>query len=173
VDYRSAMRIFVVFAAALALAACTPTDPDLSKPCGARRAATVTMGTGADQFQAVGAGGVLIQTGPQGGNHIWMGIDCRGLGPQVSLGYGIKDVPTGTDLTGLLEQVAELTYDSATDSDGVAGMRGYLYPPPSSPIMDVSQIVGHQVMLWADVTDTCHATAVHAEVEALVTGFAQ
>jgi hypothetical protein len=175
VDYRLRMRgslALLTLLTASSLAACNPSDPDLAKPCSARRAAAVTMGTGSDQFQAVDAAGVLIQTGPQGGNHIWMGLACRGLGPEVTLGYGIKDVPTGTDLTGVLEQVVDLTYDSATDTDEAGGMRGYLEPPDTGPITQVSDIVGHQVTLWADVTDTCHTTAVHAEVQALVTGFA-
>ena len=166
------MRALAVLLTLVALGGCTPTDPDLAKPCSARRAAAVTMGTGSDQFEAVGAAGVLIQTGPQGGNHIWMGLACRGLGPEVTLGYGIKDVPTGTDLTGELEQVVDLSYDSGSDTDQAGGMRGYLNPPETGPITQVSDIVGHQVTLWADVTDTCHTTAIHAEVPALVAGFA-
>jgi len=166
------MRRLLALLTAASLAACTPTDPDLSKPCSARGAAAVTMGTGSDQFQALTSAGVQIQTGPQGGNHLWMGLDCRGLGPEVTLGYGITDVPTGTDLTGLLELVADLTYDTATGTDQVAGIHGYLDVPPPAPLTALTQIVGHQVTLWADVTDSCHATPIHAEAQALVTGFA-
>ena len=124
----------------------------------------MTVGTGADTYEAVPAQGVLVETGSQGGNHIWVGIACRGLGPQVALSYGIKEVDATLDVTGNLEQVVDLVYDPASDTDWGAGIRGFFMVSPD-------QVIGHHVMLWADVTDTCIGTPVHGEATALVTGY--
>src|SRR5438552_1914737 len=99
------VRAHIVLLSTVLLAGCpaTPTDPDLAKPCGARRAPSLTVGSNDDA--TVPAQGVLVETGPQGGNHIWMAIACRGLGPQVSLSYGIKEVDANVDVTGTLEEV--------------------------------------------------------------------
>ena len=157
----------------LLLAGCpAPTDPDLDKPCGARRAATLQVGTGASQFEAVGAAGVPIQTGPQGGNHIWIGVECQGLGPNLVMSYGIKELSTGTDVTGTLESVVPLQYDQASDTDQAAGIYGYFALTPTDAIMTPSQLVGHEVLLWADGNDTCVKTPLHSEVKTTVTGFA-
>jgi hypothetical protein len=161
------------FLSLLSLAGCPePTDPDLAKPCGQRRAASVLVGTGSDQFQPIPADGLLIQTGPQGGNHIWMAFACRGLGPTVGVSYGIKELSTGTDVTGTLDEVDTLQYDPASDTDQVAGIRGFFALEPTDAITDPSQLVGKTVMLWADVTDSCSLPAVHGEAQGKVTGFA-
>jgi hypothetical protein len=154
----------------LILAGCpAPTDPDLEKPCASRRAPSVTVGTGSDQFQPIGGGGVLIQTGAQGGNHIWIGVSCRGLGPDVTLSYGIRNA-TGADVSGPLEQVVQLQWDQGSDTDQAAGIYGYLNPPGGYP--DLAKLVGQQVTIWADAADGCHSTPIHAEAVATVTGFA-
>jgi hypothetical protein len=160
------VRASLALVALCFLAGCPdpPTDPDLAKPCGARRALAMTLGTGAAQYEAIDPQSVLIETGPQGGNHIWMGIACRGLGPEVELSYGIKEIADGTDVTGTLELVVDLAYDPSSDTDQAAGIHGYFQVDPLT-------VVGKQVTLWAEATDTCSATPVRAEAQALVTGF--
>ncbi len=167
------MRSAAVFLPLLFLAGCpAPTDPDLDKPCGSRRAASLAVGTGSDQFEAVDSQGVQIQTGSQGGNHIWIAVSCRGLGPDIGLTCDIKDDMTGTDVTGTLQQVVSLQYDQASDTDQAVGIYGYFSLRPTDAISEPSQLVGHVVTISADATDTCHATPLHAEVKATVAGFA-
>jgi hypothetical protein len=94
----------------------------------------------------------------------------RGLGPDVGATYGIKEIATGTDLTGTLQEVVSLQYDPVSDTNQAGGIRGYLTLPPTGSFTRPFDLVGHDVLLWGDVIDTCHATPVHAEATARVTG---
>jgi hypothetical protein len=152
---------------------CTPTDPDLEKPCGSRRAPSVVMGTGEDQFLPVGAGGVPIETDPTlGFNYLWMAVACRGLGPDINLSFGITDVATGISLTGTLPpQRVELTYDSSSDQDEGWGLQGDFQLAAAGPFPNADLLIGRPVTFWADVSDACYTTPIHATAPTVVTDF--
>ncbi len=150
-----------------ALASCAPTDPDLSKPCGQRRTADVEMGIGQFQFVPLGAQGPLLDTDLQQGDYVWLGIGCQGLGPDVTVSFGITDTTTGAELSLTSgDRPPPLTYDTSTDRDEAPGLQAYF-----DPGVDTKALVGRAVTLWADVSDSCHATAVRGEKASRIEGF--
>jgi hypothetical protein len=160
------------FAALGAGSGCTPTDPDLERPCGSRRPPSVVMGTGSDQFLPVGAGGVLIETDPTlGFNYVWMAVACRGLGPDVNLTFGIDDVDTGLDLTTQLSQRVELTYDGDLDRDEVWGLIGQFHLDATSALPNTEALLNRPVSFWADATDACYTKPIHGSATTLMTDF--
>jgi hypothetical protein len=173
------MRIFFLLPVAAALLGCGPgLDPNLEKPCGERGTASLVVGPGEDDFEAISSSGVDIQSGPQGGYHIWIGLSTRALGPNVIAHYGVRDVETGEDLTGGgLRQVIELEYDEDSGTNRAAGIYGYLLDPletdegggGGSP--STGDLTGHHVVLWAEVTDQCHTEPVRGETETVVRGY--
>lgn len=158
----------------LALAGCGPgDDPVLSKPCAQRGPASVIVGTGSDDYVDP-RGSVLLEVGPQGGEHIWMGLSCQGLGPRVGASYGVRDVATGIAISQAnLAEALDLFYDGQ-QRDEAGGIYGYLLgwqddPPPENPAS--GDLVGREVVLWADVTDDCHPDPIHAETKVKITGY--
>jgi hypothetical protein len=158
-----------------ALAGCGPgVDPVLQEPCAQRGPASVIVGTGSDDYIDP-MGSVLIETGPQGGHHIWMSLSCQGLGPRVAASYGVRDVATGDVISeSPLAAAVDLDYDGDTGRDQAGGIYGYLLDytdeiPPDNPAN--GELVGREVVLWADVTDDCHTLPVHAETKAKIAGY--
>jgi hypothetical protein len=182
-------------------AACGPgPDPSLATPCAQRKAGTVLVGTGSDKFEAVGSNGVKINNGPQGGQHIWIGLRCQNLGPKVVATISILDMQTGILMsqTGLAS-VVELEYnpDAGAGTDETGGIYGYLsLDPPfdgsggaggaggaggtggiagaggGMPKATLpSDLTGRKVKLVADVTDDCKKPPVHGETMATITGY--
>jgi len=160
------MRALAVLLTLLALGGCTPTDPDLAKPCGQRRAARVVIGTGQYAFETIGNdGGLPIETDPYlDTSLVWLTIGCQGLGPNVRVSYGITDTATDGGIATVLDQGEELTYDSDLDQDEAAGLYAYLAFDAGSPLDDQldggfnnpAQLVGRHVVFWAEVVDnTC------------------
>jgi hypothetical protein len=136
------------------------------------------VGTGEEDFEAVGGSGVDVQSGPQGGYHIWIGLSTRALGPKITASYGVRDVETGEDVTEAgLRQVVELEYDEDSSTNRAAGIYGYLLDPLETDegggggAPSTGDLTGHRVVLWADVTDDCHANPVHGETETVVRGY--
>lgn len=158
----------------LVLAGCGPgDDPVLQKPCDQRGAASVLVGTGSDDYVDP-QGTVVLEVGSQGGQHIWLGLSCQGLGPRVGAAYGVRDVATGLDISqSNLAEAVDLFYDGE-GRDQVGGIYGYLLgwqdnPPPENPAS--GSLVGREVLLWADVTDECHSTPLHGETKVKIRGY--
>jgi hypothetical protein len=172
--------------AALALGCGPGPDPALGD-CAARKPGTVILGTGADAFTPFPGGGVPINYGSQGGQHIWLGLSCQNLGPKVSAYLKITDVETGIELSqhGLAVAV-QLEYDG-NGSDLGYGIYGYLdlnqsFRDPggagsggataggggsgggggAAPTLP-SDLRGRKIKVEADVTDDCKKPAIHVE----------
>lgn len=138
---------------------CSPPDPVWAMDCDARPEPEVVPGTGEGAFVHADEGPLVIQYGSQGGSHIWMGVQLRGMGgPEVTVQYGILDAadPTIVHSGPNAERVA-LSYDSAEETSETAGLFGYLYDQydenTGEPLPGPS---GRDVILWAEVSDVCH-----------------
>ncbi len=178
---------FLLFTVAALGVGCGPgPDPNLGD-CAARKAGAVIIGTGEDEFTTMPSGGVPINHGSQGGEHIWLGLSCKNLGPKVTAHLEITDVETGIELTqhGLAVAV-ELEYDGK-GSDLGHGIYGYLQLGQSlgDPMSGGSggatggggaggaggsgpklpdSLAGRKIKIAADVSDDCKKPAIHAEV---------
>ena len=124
------------------------------------------------------AAACALNSGSQGGQHIWLGLSCKNLGPRVTAFFKITDVETGLELTRHgLAQAIDLEYDGNGSDLAVRPLRlprarrDYGLPgerrqrrrtarAPSSP-RDLS---GRKIKIEADVTDDCKKPAIHAEV---------
>ncbi len=115
----------VLLLATLALGCGPGADPNLVE-CGLRKPGEVLLGTGEDEFEPVTSQGVWINSGSQGGQHIWLALSCKNLGPRVTAFFKITDVETGLEISqhGLASAV-DLEYDGK-GSDLAAGIYGYL-----------------------------------------------
>jgi hypothetical protein len=160
-------------------------DPSLGD-CATRKDGAVIIGTGEDEFTPMPGSGVPINHGSQGGEHIWLGLSCKNLGPKVAAYIKITDVETGIELSqhGLAVAV-ELEYDGK-GSDLGYGIYGYLELGQSlgDPMSGGSggatssgagggggaapklpeDLAGRKIKITADVTDDCKKPAIHAEV---------
>ena len=118
--------LFFLFSFATLALGCGPgPDPALGE-CSVRKDGAVLLGTGEDEFQAISSAGVRVNFGNQGGQHIWLGLSCKNLGPRVAAHFKITDVATGIEITEHgLSQVVELEYDG-DGSDLGYGIYGYL-----------------------------------------------
>jgi hypothetical protein len=179
-DYRPRMRpgkVVLLLPALLSSLACTPTDPDLAKPCDQRRTATLQVGSGATGYLPVGTQGIPLETDPTLDTpYFWVGVACHGLGPDVDLTFGITDVVTGIDLTGTLSQRVELVYDSDADQDELGGLYAYFSPQGSNHqqghvFTRAEQLVGREITLWAEAVDTCHQAPLRSTATTPVSGY--
>src|SRR3954470_6633861 len=105
-------------------------DPSLAAACGARKPAEVIIGTGEEEFTALGQS-VEVQVGPAGQGagsfHIWFALRCRNMGPNVLAAIGVDDVMTGQLLSPTsLREAVTLQYNPAEHADEVFGIRGFL-----------------------------------------------
>ena len=143
---------------ALAAACCPPMAPDAAPP-------TLAVGTaapGRDEYHSLvfkslaEVDGVPVESGPQGGNHIFMAVRGSGYTDEVTLTYGIRDVETQVDLTQTLRSQQILT-----DGDGHVVLYGFLKPA------DYSTWPGKRVVFWAKATiqDCLEA---HAEEQTVI-----
>ena len=165
--------------AALALGCGPGPNPNLGE-CGARKPGAVTLGTGEEEFERVPSDGVRLNFGSQGGQHIWLALSCKNLGPRVTAFFKITDVETGLEITRHgLAQAIDLEYDG-NDSDLAYGLYGYLeleqitdYPGEGSGGAGGSggegpklprDLSGRKIKMEADVSDDCKKPAIHAEV---------
>lgn len=170
--------------AALALGCGPGPDPALGD-CSTRKAGAVIIGTGEDDFTLMPSAGVPVNYGSQGGQHIWLGLSCKNLGPKVTVYLKITDVETGIELSqhGLAVAV-DLEYDG-NGSDLARGIYGYLagggdIPEPGTGSggastmgtgstggaapMITGGLTGRTIKITADVTDDCKKPTIHAEV---------
>lgn len=160
-------------------------DPALGD-CSTRKDGAVIIGTGENEFTPMPGGGVPINYGMQGGEHIWLGLSCKNLGPKVTAYFKITDVETGIEISqhGLAVAV-ELEYDGK-GSDLGYGIYGYLNlnQDPGDPMSGGSggasssgaggaggaapklpdSLSGRKIKVEADVTDDCKKPKIHAEV---------
>jgi hypothetical protein len=169
----------LLFLAAPALGCGPGPDPNLVE-CGLRKPGEVVLGTGEDEFEPVTSQGVGINSGSQGGQHIWLALSCKNLGPRVTAFFKITDVETGLELSehGLASAV-DLEYDGK-GSDLAAGIYGYLAlglvtrdDEPGSggggggggegPKLP-SDLGGRRIKIEVDVADECKKPAIHAEL---------
>lgn len=157
--------------ATLALGCGPGPDPNLVA-CDLRKPGEVLLGTGEDEFERITSQGVWINSGSQGGQHIWLALSCKNLGPRVTAFFKITDVETGLEITehGLATAV-DLEYDGK-GSDLAAGIYGYLARDRSNGVggsggegpMLPSDLSGRQIKIEADVADGCKKPAIHAEL---------
>jgi len=190
------MRPSLLLLALPLLAACTATDPDLDRPCGQRGNASVVVGTGTLEYLPISDAGIVIETDAQGCKSVLMSVACRGLGPQVTLSYGVRQPSNGANLTGKLFDGVNLSYDPITQTDqawgisadfrpdagvsldagasgdgGASGDAGaLLLPDPWCQISTSQQLVGQKVLLWAQAKDLCPAQA-DGGTETVITGY--
>ncbi|MEP7124176.1 MAG: hypothetical protein ABJE95_24830 [Byssovorax sp.] len=177
---------FFLTIAALTVGCGPGPDPALGD-CATRKAGSVIIGTGEDDFTPMPSAGVPINYGSQGGQHIWLGLSCQNLGPKVTVHLKITDVETGLELSqhGLAVAV-DLEYDGK-GSDLAHGIYGYLGGggDPTAPDtsgsggastsgssgstggaapMITGGLAGRKIKVEADVADLCNKPAIHAEV---------
>ena len=108
--------LFLLCSLATLALGCGPSlDPALGD-CSVRKEGAVILGTGEDDFEAVPERGVRINYGNQGGQHIWLALSCKNLGPRVAARFKITDVETGIEITAPgLVQAIDLEYDVTDD----------------------------------------------------------
>jgi hypothetical protein len=156
-----------VFPAMIALLSGCPSPPlvapgDPPADCATRGKPVVEVGTGTDTFTAT-TDGLLIESGIQGGNHIWLSVWTKNLGPTVVIEYGIRDPQTGDLISqGDLSTITDL----APRSDGAAEAVAIQDRIDG----DAEALIGKKVVLFATVTDACPHTA-GGEAIGLVKGF--
>ena len=183
------MRIsfFALIIATLALGCGPGPNPNLG-PCSARGPGAVILGTGEDEFQTVPSEGVRLNFGNQGGEHIWLALSCKNLGPRVTAFFKITDVETAIEITRHgLAQAMDLEYDG-NGSDLAYGLYGYIEIDQvtetttsgggggagggaggnggnggASPMLPMD-IRGRKIKMEVDVSDDCKKPAIHAEV---------
>lgn len=161
----SSMRSFIILLPVLAvLAGCSGPPSDLGPPpddCAARAPAGVSLVAGPREAED----GVLIASGNQGGNHLWVTVKAENLGPIVLVEPAVRDAETGALLSQAdLQNVVELEAD---DEQGFAPVtvQGRL-----ADDLDLQKLVGKAVTLSAKVSDACpHAAS--AERTVVVEGF--
>ena len=148
---------------------CSPPDPAWSVACTERGARDVIPGTGDGAFVSVDEGEVPVQSGSQGGQHIWFGVRVKNMGgPEVTVQFGIVNAEDPTIVySGPLAEREVLGYNAEEEASEVAGMYGYLQtawdPNTDEPLPGPE---GKAIVLWADVTDECGT--VHGESTAQV-----
>lgn len=167
------MRPRMIVAALAALAGCSPgLDPDLAKPCGERGNPALVLGTGQFSFIDVSTMGLPIETDLANGDYVWMGIACRGMGPDVNVDFGIRDDLTGAILSNTPETGVTLSYDSTPyldyAPDRAGGLPAY-FQLPTLEISNVAELIGRQVTLYANVVDEC--TALDAQAQTILSGY--
>ena len=184
--------VFLFTVAALAVGCGPGPDPALGD-CSTRKEGAVIIGTGEDEFTPFTGSGVPLNSGNQGGEHIWLGLSCKNLGPKVTAYLKITDVETGIELSrhGLAVAV-ELEYDGK-GSDLGYGIFGYIEPSAGSedPTSGGSggagsgsgaggsggaaprlpeNLAGRKIKIEADVTDECKKPKIHAEAITTIAG---
>jgi len=140
-------------------------DPSLEGGCAERGVREVVVGTGVEGFEVIDPEeGVFPVTGSQGGQHVWISVRTRGLGPHVVAQFGIVDVETGFDWSGPLERAAEVEFNSDVGMSEVVGFYGYL-KRCGTGCPDAS--MGRRVKIWAKVQDQCKVPVL-GEVETMM-----
>jgi hypothetical protein len=183
--------LFFLFSLATLALGCGPGPNPALGDCRVRKEGAVLIGTGEDEFVPISSAGVRINSGNQGGEHIWLGLSCKNLGPRVVARFKITDVATGLEITPPgLSQVVELEYDGDSSDLGY-GIFGYVEPvrpPPdesgsssstggagggstgtggAAPMLP-DDLTGRAIKIEADVSDNCKKPAVHAEVMTVI-----
>jgi hypothetical protein len=169
---RAAVICLVLSIVGAIAVSCAASDPDLAKPCGQRRkppACELGIGQSAmgmeNQYVLVGDGsaGPPIEVDlQQGVSWAWLGIHCRGLGPIVTVDYGINEGDAAITVPASHVRVP-LSYNSSTDWDEVPGHGDLfdlkaLYQIDGGPLASAALVDGG-VTLWANVTDDCYIEA--------------
>lgn len=183
---------FFLFSLATLAFGCGPGVNPALGDCRVRKEGAVLLGTGEDEFEPISSAGVRIRYGNQGGQHIWLGLSCKNLGPRVAAHFKITDVATGIEITTHgLAQAVDLEYDGE-GSDLGYGIYGYLdLGNPWSedlsggtggagsggssststggavPLLP-GDLTGRTITIEADVSDDCKKPAVHAEVTTVI-----
>lgn len=163
-------RVVPLFAVGcVLLAGCQKNDPVWEMACDERPAREVTIGTGEDEFIPLGKDKLQIQYGSQGGQHIWMSLRLRGFGPEITAQFGIFDTANPALVySGPNTDTDELHYNEALDASETFGMFAVLDDWDEATQMPMPSPSGQDVILWADVTDSCTTEAVHVDAAASV-----
>ena len=118
----------------------------------ASSAPDLLVGTGTLAFEPVGAAGVGVVFGAQGGHHIWIGLQAHHFDVRVTARYGVRDTVTGKDYTiADLQQAFDFQQEGAAEE--ISGLRAFLDEA------QVPTLSGRKVTLWASVTDANDLTA--------------
>lgn len=157
----------LALAMVLAALGCGAEEPeaggDAVIDCAERPRGEVMVGSGEHAFTPADEG-VRITAGPQGGYHIWIGLRCRDLGPQITVYYGVLRGGSDERLSPFgLKRSLELS-----PAGEAAGLYAYL-----NSGLDTDALVGEAVTLWAEVTDACNETPARAEAEAEILGYSE
>ena len=145
----------------------TETSPSTTAPTGddGCAAPAVRLGTGADAFEALSEGDPLVLVhGPQGGWHVDVSVQVRGLGEVVVLAATLREVGTGVQLGGdQPDAYVTLSPMDACWGEHV-GLRTYVDDPED---VDQSRICGWSgapLTLSVAVADARSGTSLEAEV---------
>lgn len=142
----------LVLLSSMALWGCGPgVDPNLSPNCNERTHRSVIVGTGEEEFELAGSN-VSTVYGSQGGSHIWLGLRTKDMGPEINATFEIRDAADDTVYTEPLKLHLELSYNSDTETNDVAGITGFLQQCYD---VDCKSPEGRDVILFAEVTDQC------------------
>jgi hypothetical protein len=170
-------RLFLLFLPAsivAVLAGCPPAAPDLGDPpadCATRPPPLVSLlPNEVDGGPGPADAGLLITEGIQGGDHIWLNVKVRHLGPTVLIEPTVRDAKTGELLSQVdlseVDDLADFGVANPVEPDGgwpVVQVQGRLEASPDS-------VIGRAVTLSATVTDACPRSA-RASRTGLVTGY--
>lgn len=119
------------------------------------------MGTGRNEFIELTKNTIIkIETGPQGGSHLWISVRTRALGTSALLEFGVNDGQTGELLTWEgLKLVMPL--NQGPEGGEAHGLSAFLNEK------DPAKNAGKTVVLWATATGDCHPP-MHSESPPIV-----
>jgi hypothetical protein len=143
-----------------------PGDPPAD--CATRPPAKITVSSSDGTTLRDVDAGLLVTQGFHGGEHIWIGVACENLGPNVLVEPTVRDengkVISEPDLYALFDLT---TYQDPDGGAPVVHVQGRFAPGVYG-----SDLMGKKVTLGAKVTDACPHSA-SGQASGIVTGFDQ
>ncbi len=131
---------------------------------GAPITVTVVAGTGESAFEPLGPSVVVpLNSGPQGGFHLWVALRCEGCGAEGTISYAVRDAATNELLTyDGIKQIVQFT-DATPPWKEAAGIFGYLQS------YNAADYIGRKVKFWVSVASTINGPSLgEAEADAVI-----
>lgn len=152
-----------------ALASCG-TDPTGGAPigvCAPSAPVTARCGTGVTDFAELHDGDPVFPVfGPQGGWHVWAGVETTNSGPDVVFSPTITLPDQGNlRISAVAQEFVALGYDPETCAGSLSGRQARI---DSEVGVDVCDLDGETVHLRIDVTDLADARAASCEVDVVI-----
>lgn len=125
------------------------------------------LGTGEKCFERLTVDQeVPLQSGPQGGYHMWLAVGCADCQSPVHLRYGAHDPATNQPLTGTYDEEAmvPLSGDWPQAAGLIVHMPGLGWDPENDP----PPAKGTKIILWSKAFDGAGAVIHEAQVEIAV-----